>query len=225
MVEERDAALGEHVGVLGVGERRLERFQVVRQRVVVVGFGVHVGGRLHAARAVDGARVAQEDVAVEVRLAALRRGVESGRQLRVLLVGEQMAVVRLLSVLLDGLVLAGRLRVELLPVPIVGAVVEAAHEVAHVVLVLLVGAPVRAVELARNVGVEGVDGALMAAIGQPRPVHALVHGLVELRAGTADGVGVQAVLRVRRFKPLGGGQHVVGQAHAGGGPVHVHVHV
>ena len=154
---------------------------------------------------------------------------ESGRQLRVLLVGEQMAVVRLLSVLLDGLVLAGRLRVELLPVPIVGAVVEAAHEVAHVVLVLLVGAPVRAVELARNVGVEGVDGALMAAIGQrrgqPRPVHALVHGLVELRAGTADGVGVQAVLRVRRFKPLGGGQHVVGQAHAGGGPVHVHVHV
>lgn len=61
--------------------------------------------------------------------------------------------------------------------------------------------------------------------GQPRPVHALVHALVELRAGAADGVGVQTVLRVRRLEPLGGGQHVVGQAHAGGGPVHVHVHV
>ena len=77
-----------------------------------------------------------------------------------------MAVVRLLGILLDGLILAGRLRVERLPVPVVLAVVEAAHEVAHVVLVFLVSTPVRAVELASDVGVEGVDSSLVAALGQ-----------------------------------------------------------
>ena len=67
--------------------------------------------------------------------------------------------------------------------------------------------------------------ALCKRCGQPRPVHALVDGFVELRARTANGVRVQAVLSVGRLKPLGRGQHVVGQAHAGGGPVHIHVDV
>ena len=76
-----------------------------------------------------------------------------------------MAVVRLRRVLLDGLVLGRRLSVELLPVPVLAVVVEAAHEVADVVLVLLVGLPIRAVELAGDIGVERVDAALMAALG------------------------------------------------------------
>ena len=232
-MEERDTALGERVGVGRIVARvaldgRLVRLQVVGQRVVVVGEREHVGCRLHGALAVDGTREAEQDVAVEVGLAALRGGVEACGKAR-LLVGKEVRVIGLLGVLLDGLVLAGGLSLEGLPVPVLGAVVEAAHEVAHVVHVLLVGLPVGAVELAGNFRIEGVDGTLVATLGQasgqPGPVHALVDGLVELRAGTTDAVGVETVLSVVGLKPLGGGKHVVGQADARRGPVHVHVDV
>lgn len=112
MMEDRQAALRKHVGIFRVValvslDGRLERLQVVRQRIVVVRLRVHVSSRLHSARTVDCASQTKQNVAVKVRLAALRSGVEAHGLAWVVFVVEQVAVVALVRIFLDGLVFQG----------------------------------------------------------------------------------------------------------------------